>query len=218
MRITIETGIDPAVTEAFLPIYHESFAHLAELAASKQVLSDTDFRTVMASPEVLKFSGWTQADKLCAIALATPKLDLVPWVSPPFFAKRFPDHYERGVIYYFLALLVHEENRDESWATAILEAISLFCGARQGVTVFDCCTFNNDVVKLPEIIIETGRRCLDLDAYEIDTQHYHALVLNRIRTIDLRNVRHREVIDLTVHDRSTAVGAEAVSRPTGVRR
>ncbi len=209
MRITIETTMDPDVTEVFLPIYHENFAPLAELAASKQVLSDAEFRSLMASEEVLKFSGWTDENELCAIALATPKLELVPWVSQPFFAKRFPEHYERGVIYYFLTILVREENRNQPWATAIIEAIGLHCGAQQGVTVFDCCSFNNDEVKVPEIIIETSRRYLDLDAYEIDLQHYHALVLHQIRTIDLRNVQHREIIDLTVqgHRVSEAAGA-----------
>ena len=197
MKITIERHLDDAITEAFVPIYHESFAHLAELSASKQVLSDTDFRRLMRSNDVLKFSGWNEGGELCAVALATPKLDLVPWVSTPFFAKRFPDQYGRDAIFYFLTILVRAENRDQSWAAAIMEAISLHCGACRGVTVFDCCTFNTDVVQVPEMIMGIARRCLEFDSFELDVQRYYALEIHGIREIDLRNLRHRDVVDLS---------------------
>lgn len=203
MRITIESTVDATTAEAFLPIYHESFAHLIDLSAAKQSLSDEEYRFFMGSEDVLKFTGWTDDDQLCAVSLVTTRLDLVPWVSPPFFARRFPEHYERGVIYYFLTILVREQDRNRPWTKAILEAIGLHCGAVRGICVFDCCKFNDEVVGVPKIISEVSRPYLDFEEIEIDVQRYYAYVIDRIREIDLRNVEHRDVIDLRVHDRAT---------------
>jgi hypothetical protein len=78
-----------------------------------------------------------------------------------------------------------------------MEAISLHCGAQRGVTVFDTCTFNTEVVPVPEMIFGIARRCLDFDSFEIDVQRYFAIEIHGIREIDLRNLRHRDAVDLS---------------------
>lgn len=206
MKITIETSVDEATTETFLPIYRETFAHLVERSAAKQSLSDDEFRFFMASHDVLKFAGWDDQGELCAISLATQKLDLVPWVSPPFFARRFPEHYQREAIFYFLTILVREEKRSDPWARALIEAFGLHCGTITGICVFDCCQYNDEVIGVPAIIAGIARSFLDLDEQVIDIQRYYAYEIKQIRTIDLREVRHRTLIDLTVQPSPTAVG------------
>ena len=75
MHINIALSIDRATTEAFLPIYRETFAHLVERSAAKQSLTDDEFRFFMGSPDVLKLTGWDDDGELCAMSLATRKLD-----------------------------------------------------------------------------------------------------------------------------------------------
>jgi hypothetical protein len=203
MRITIETHIDPQTTEAFLPVYHQTFAHLIELSAVKQSLSDDEFRLFMACDEVLKFTGWDDDGELCAISMVSQKLDLVPWISAPFFAKRFPDHYQRDALFYFLTVLVREERRSEPWARALIEAFGLHCGTVKGTCLFDCCEYNDEVIGVPSIIAGIARKFLDIDEQVVDVQRYYAYEIKQIRTIDLREIKHRDVIDLSVRTKSS---------------
>ena len=121
----------------------------------------------------------------------------MPWVSPPFFAKRFPEHYARDAIIYFLTVMVRAERRP-SLGPGPHESFGLYGGTMTGICVFDCCEYNVEVIGVPAIIAGINREFLDLDEQVIDFQRYYSYEIKLIRTIDLREVRQRTLIDLTV--------------------
>ncbi|MCU1352206.1 MAG: hypothetical protein JWM05_1415 [Acidimicrobiales bacterium] len=185
-RVTIESAIDEYTRERFLDLYHESFAPLAPLAAARQSFTDDEFRMEVDHPDVLKVVGW-RGDEIVAIALISTNLDVVPWISPDFYAQQFPDHYARRAIFYYSTLLVVPEERHGPWVHAITEAGALMTAVNDGLVAFDCCRFTSDEVQLPDMIREISNKYAIVETHEIDVQRYYAYVTHGVREIDLRD-------------------------------
>lgn len=200
MHITIERSLSADIVEEFLPVYQESFAHLAELSAAKQVLEDEEFRRLMRSPRTLKFCGWDVGDDLVAMALMTHDIALVPWASIPFFARHWPERIDTDHLAYLLTILVKADRRGEPWMSNIIEVLALHSAERDVLMVFDCCQFNIDVVDVPAMIKELGSRNSKILTELIDFQHYYAYRAQDVGLYDLTSINRGGVIDLRVPD------------------
>lgn len=172
--VTRLTAIDDAVTEEFRAVYRKAFAPLETLAAARQALTDDEFRAEMTDPRVVKFVAADPSGEVCALAFMATDLNLVPWVSVPYFAKKFPDHYARGAIFYVGALLVRAERQGGPWVKVIVDDMVRYVAEHRGVAAFDCCGFNTDVVKLPETLARATHRLAYAETVELDAQRYYA--------------------------------------------
>jgi len=181
MLITMETRLDDATTEQFLAVYRDSFAPLEDKAAARQSLTDDEFRDEMHHTSVLKFVAWDESGHPAAIAFVATDLSVVPWISIPYYATRFPEQFARGVIYYFGALLVRPDHRGGTTSYELLKELSRFTAMNGGIAAFDCCRFNEEAVKLPELIAAVAREVCVVDPQQIDAQRYYAYVTNGLR-------------------------------------
>lgn len=191
MRITIERKIRKGVGEKLLAIYKESFAPLETLAAGRQALDDAGFRAQLTDESVLKFVSWDRDGKPCGLALVATDLSTIPWISPAYFAKRFPEHFRRQAIYYFDALAVAPGRQGGIWAYALLRELVRMVAENRGVAAFDCCQFNEETIDVPKMVAAVGERFCHFEAHHIDTQRYYAYVASGLRAeqdteIDLR--------------------------------
>lgn len=197
MRITVERSVPEQVTEQFLPVYRSSFAHLAERSAAKQVLEDGDFRALMGSESSLKFCGWAKKGDLVALALMAHDLSLVPWVSVPYFRRRWPREVNEHRIAYLLTILVHEEHRSEPWMARLIEGLAAYGGLHDTTLVFDCCRFNIEEVPVPEMIATLASRLGEVEQEIIDVQHYYTYRMADPDNLTLSVLQDEGVIDLT---------------------
>jgi hypothetical protein len=165
-----------ALAEEFLAVYRDAFDPLAVLAPARQALTDAEFLEELEDPSVVKFVARDAADEVVALATMATDLTTVPWISVPFYAARFPSHFERGAIFYFLCLLVRPDRQRGPWGAVLLRALGRFLADRQAVAVFDCCGHNTNVdgIHLPELIVRAQRGIVRLHAEELDQQRYFA--------------------------------------------
>jgi hypothetical protein len=165
--------VDRYLAERFLVIYRDAFAPLETLAPARQGLTDEEFMDQMFDPSVMKFVAWDDDDEPAALAFMATDLTKVPWISVPYFRARFPEHYERGAIYYFGALLVSPEHQGGPWASRVLRLCTRTVLAARAIAVFDCCEHNVGR-KLPDMIGRVAAGMTLFDATELEAQRYYA--------------------------------------------
>ena len=166
--------LPPALAEQFLPVYRDAFAPLERLAPARQALTDEEFLEEMAAPSVLKLVGRAHDDDPCALAFLATDLTVVPWISLPYFAARYPEHYGRGAIYYVGGLLVRPDRQGAPWAHLVLEEMARLATTDRAVVAFDCCEHNVSAVRVPETFARVGRRLSSLETAELEPQRYFA--------------------------------------------
>lgn len=198
MRITIESTVSEDTLREFLPVYRDAFRPLDVLAAGRQSFHDDEFLEILGDRSVLKFLAWDHDDRPCALSFIATDLHLIPWVSAAYFAHRFPEPYARGAVYYCGTILVRPSHQRGPWAGRILDAMVAKVVGDRAIIAFDCCGYNTDVIRVPELVAAAARRQCVLDAFEIDVQRYYAYAPNGV--IDLTAVdgyqRVDDVIDL----------------------
>src|SRR5687768_15397702 len=103
------TRMAPELVEDFLAVYRAAFAPLEKLAPARQAYDDDEFRHEMADEHVMKLIAWDNSGVACGMAFIATDLSVVPWISVPYYAHRFPEHYARGAVFYIGAMLVRPE-------------------------------------------------------------------------------------------------------------
>jgi ribosomal protein S18 acetylase RimI-like enzyme len=177
-RVDILTEVPETIGEEFLEIYRAAFAPLKTKSPARQWLTDDEFRHEMSDSSVLKFVARAgDEDEIVAMALMSTDLEQVPWISVPYFQARYPEHFARGHIYYFGAMLVRPERQGGPWAKYLLDHIFYYIAERRGIGAFDCCSFNVDTVALPDLIVRASHRLIHLDLQTLDQQTYYAGVV-----------------------------------------
>jgi hypothetical protein len=188
VRVTIENVVDDDTTERFLALYRAAFDPLEGVAAARQSLTDDEFRAEMRHESVLKFIGWDRRERPVAMVVINTDLDTVPWVSPEFWRRRYPEQAARGAIFYFGALLVSPDVRGGPWAHRMLAETVRYTARHHAVAAFDCCQHNVDEVQLPRMIAEVANALSFVETERVDTQAYYAYVTHGLRDeIDLRD-------------------------------
>ena len=123
------------------------------------------------------------------MAIMAADLAKVPWISPQYFAAKFPEHYARRAIYYYQAVLVRPSHQKSGVAGRLLEAVMTKCAGDDAVAAFDCCRFNVDEVQLPAMVSALASRVYAFEEREIDSQHYYAYRATGLLSTDTIDVR-----------------------------
>ena len=76
----------------------------------------------------------------------TNDLEAVTWVSPDFFAARYPEHAARGAIYYLGMALVAPQRGQFRLLERVVRQLAAACVAGHGVLAYDVCAFNDSTV------------------------------------------------------------------------
>lgn len=181
IRVERVTEIPADVVEDFLVAYRAAFEPLEVLAPARQALTDDEFREEMTDNRVLKFVARDEDGTAVALSFMTTDLSIVPWVSIPYYAHRFPEHYARDAICYVGALLVRPERQGGPWVKAVVDDVLTCVAERRGIVAFDCCGFNADVVKLPDTLARAAHRLAYAETTELDQQRYYAYDMAGLR-------------------------------------
>lgn len=182
MRIESRVSLPTDMAEDFLKLYRAAFEPLEVLAAARQSLTDEEFLDEMQHPAVRKWVAWDEFDSPAAMAFMTTDLSILPWVSLPYYRAAFPEHYERGAIWYFGSLLVHPDYQGTTAAFEIVSAAMRDLVEAEALACFDCCAFNVDIKKFPQLLEGIAHSiCETVDVKEIDVQKYYAYDLRGLK-------------------------------------
>jgi GNAT superfamily N-acetyltransferase len=173
MRMTNQAVIDPELVELFYKIYAGAFAPIASVAAARHVLTSAEFAGEMADERIEKHVFWSEIGEPVALATYTRDLSTIPWISPAFYARRYPEHAARNAIVYMGYSLVHPAHQGRGVMSRLLDDSIATVRAVDGVGVFDVCAYNDarQIGYLHSMVNKLGMGSLE----PVDTQTYYAV-------------------------------------------
>src|SRR4029079_423277 len=113
--------VDGDLREQAWKLYLQSFDDLRYLAVQRHVMYGDEFDGVMADARVTKFLLHGEDGSLQAMSTMATDLRSMPLISPEYFARKWPERYQAGLIYYIGFLAVDPDHH----ATRILRDLVL---------------------------------------------------------------------------------------------
>ncbi|WP_227983695.1 hypothetical protein [Nocardia spumae] len=174
VAVTVETAIPDAEIELFHTLYEQAFGPLRARAAARQVLHRNEFRAEMTDTRVDKIVARSRTGAPIGLTTLTRHLDTVPWISPEYFATRFPQHAERGAIYYAGFTLVTPTARHGVAFHAMISTVVQILAAAGGVVGWDICSYNNSQFSFADALRSAVGEEANVDVAVEDSQTYYA--------------------------------------------
>lgn len=171
LRVTAEDVVTGELTTKFQRLYLTAFAPLRTRAAARQVLTDAEFIEEMADPRISKIVAWRDGIAVGMLTVTT-ELSTVPWISPEFYAARYPDAAARNAIHYFGFTLVDAAHASSGVLAALLEPLLVRIADEGGICAYDVCAFNVQTIDLPSKLVTILDRLGEHRTETVDTQSY----------------------------------------------
>lgn len=177
IKVTLEQKIDVATARRYYGLYREAFGPLETQAVARQILHEGEFLEEMVDARVNKYVAWDDDGEVIGISTLTSDLSTVPWISPGFFAHRYPEHAARGAIYYMGWTLVSAERQGGRVFATMLRRMTEQIGDERAVVAWDMCMVNEEagLAKAGNAMLES---MADVTIETIDRQSYWAGVFH----------------------------------------
>ncbi|MEU8899026.1 hypothetical protein [Nocardia sp. NPDC048505] len=146
--------------QQFHKLYEDSFGPMRTRAIARHVLHPEEFRAEMLDPRIQKHVARTDTGEPIGITTLTNHLVTVPWISPDYFAARFPEHAARNAIYYVGFTLVTPSARQGAAFHAMIKSAVQVLVTERAAVGWDICSYNNTQRSL----IDRMRAMLDQEA------------------------------------------------------
>jgi hypothetical protein len=150
--VETRTVLEGDLREQAWKLYLQSFDELRYLAVQRHVMYGDEFDAVMADPLVDKFLIWGVDGSLQGLSTMTAHLSSMPLVSPEYFARRWPERYQAGLVFYIGFLGVHPDSHGTGVFGDLVRAMTEPVANLEGLAVIDVCTYNKDKLHLPRAI------------------------------------------------------------------
>jgi hypothetical protein len=177
-QITIESVVDSSYHEPLWALYLEAFGPLRTLAAARQVLHHEEFIDEMTDPRVIKYVAWDEEGNPEAMATLTSDLTAVPWISPEYYAARYPEHTSRQAVYYWGFALARPDRHSSFLFRQIFVKILTMLAAEKAIVAYDICRFNNHTMRFAQQLETVGRRFADVTVENLDSQSYYSAAIS----------------------------------------
>lgn len=183
MRLTVVRQVEDSTGELWA-LYERAFDDLRTLAVQRHVMNHAEFATLMAEDRVEKFVVTDDDGGIAALATMTNELAVLPLISPDYFAKRWPELYAAGRVWYVSFVAVDPVHHNAGVMNCIIdrmceEARCLDGGPADsgvgGVICVDICEHREFAQRLPVAIErQAGRHTAGVRRQRLDAQVYWA--------------------------------------------
>ena len=174
VALTASTVVDPREAEEFYLMYERAFGPLRTRAAARQVLTRDEFFEEMRDERVTKYVARDADGRALGMATLATDLACLPWISPEFYAARFPDLAARKALYFVGFILVDPGVRGRGAVATMIDAITLRVRDEKALCLFDMCRFNDQHLRLPDRIKDRSELYYPVRTEILDTQTYYA--------------------------------------------
>lgn len=174
-RFTRESIIIGTAAQALLQLYRCAFEPLKVMAAARHMLTREEFLGQLEDHRIDKYVAWEDSGEPVAVITLTRHLDAVPWISPEYFAARYPEQWARNAIYYLgFAFASPTTQRSRFLEIAVEMAIEPLT-MEKAVIAYDVCAYNNRMLGFSERITEVLGRSSHSRPEELDSQIYYGV-------------------------------------------
>ncbi|WP_040781516.1 hypothetical protein [Nocardia pneumoniae] len=174
ISVTVETSIPDERIEMFHRLYEEAFGPLRAKAIARQVLHPEEFREEMSDPRVQKHVAHARSGEPVGVTTLTRHLETVPWISPDYFAARYPEHAARDAIYYAGFTLVAPTARQGAAFHAMIKSVVQILVAERAAVGWDICSYNNTRFSFADSIRAVLDEQANVEVAVEDSQIYYA--------------------------------------------
>ena len=111
-------------------------------------MSEVEFEEIASDERIYKLRVFDDGD-LVGLSTFTNVLEAWPLIEPAYFAHHWPEHYQRGAIWYigFVGARSGQAHAYRRMVTAMHEVVN----RNDGLAVMDYCDYNVDHRRLPQI-------------------------------------------------------------------
>lgn len=181
MRIGIEPVVDGELAEDFYQLYLAAFEPLRTRAVARQVLHREEFLAEMVDPRIEKYVARDDTGYAIGLSTMTRHLETVPWISPEYFAARYPEHAARNAIFYIGFTLTRPGQRGPKLAAAMIDALVETLLPEQAVVAYDICSYNDTRLRFGTNIASFFRRTAEVTVEPVDAQTYYSATFHGAR-------------------------------------
>lgn len=174
-RFTLELVVERELVLVFFDLYEAAFGSLRTRSIARQVLTEAEFSEQMTNPAVRKYVAWDAAGDPVGMCVVTTDLTTVPWISPEYFAARYPEHWERRAIWYISFLLAHPSQRHSRFLDHIIDVGVGELVEAGAVCAYDMCSYNAAELGLGRRVSESFQRTTGVAPALTDSQTYYTL-------------------------------------------
>jgi hypothetical protein len=172
-HFTREYAVAPELTLAFYELYEAAFAPLRIRSMARQCLNESEFAAQMTNDAVVKYVAWDVAGNPVGLCALTRQLESVPWISPDYFAHRFPQQWARNAVWYLNFVLAHPSQRHGRFLDQLVEVGVGELVDQGAVCGYDMCAYNDEVLGLGRRLAERFQRTTGATPRMVDTQNYY---------------------------------------------
>jgi len=172
-RFTREHVVAAELVQVFHGLYEAAFGPLRTRSMARQVLTAAEFAEQMANGDVVKYVAWTPEGEPVGMAALTNRLSTVPWISPEYFAARYPEQWARGAVWYFSFVLAHPDLRHLKFIDQLVEVGVNALVEQDAVCAYDMCAYNDDLLGLGQRAAEVFERTAGARSRRADAQYYY---------------------------------------------
>lgn len=162
----------PDLRAHFWALYERAFGPLRVLAAARQVLTEDEFAAELDNPRVWKYVALDKDGDLAGLTTLSDDIATMPWISPEYFAHRYPCEWRRGAVFYVGVTLVRPDMRRDHIFSMMAKHLGQRVAAAQGVLGYDLCSFNDQGRSLGRVIEQIAAE--DFESVQaVDVQTYY---------------------------------------------
>lgn len=194
MRVVVTERVEGSAGEHLWAMYERSFTFLATRAVGREVLHREEFMELLVDRRLVKYLAEDADGRTVGMACMTRHLEVVTWISPEYFAARWPDQAANGRVYYVIFVLLDPEHQGRGGFGRLLEPMARVAADHGGVIGFDVCDYNDETADIflrsLRHSVEATRR--EVNGHTLDHTTYYALTFGseagRSATFDGRTI------------------------------
>jgi hypothetical protein len=173
MNVKIVDQVTGDLRETAWTLYSEAFAELNALAVQRHLMYRHEFDDVMADARIQKYFCLDDDDTVRGLSIYTNQLDAVPLISPPYFERRWPEHYAERRIWYCGFVATQADSRAATAFGELVTAMYLTAAAQNGLISLDFCSRTDEVRHMSRVVrLMLHRLSGDVKAQRIDEQQF----------------------------------------------
>ena len=172
-HFTREYVVEPELTFVFYQLYEAAFAPLRVRSMARQALNESEFTAQMANGAVVKYVAWDLEGNPVGLCALTRQLESVPWISPDYFAHRYPQQWARNAVWYLSFVLTHPSQRHTRFIDQLMEVGIGELLDQGAVCAYDMCAYNDEILGLGRRFAERFERATGATPQLADTQNYY---------------------------------------------